>query len=126
MKGQGTPLERKKKIHYKFPPNCPSVAVSLSSEKGSKPNTLLSLNDPKCFLGASLQPATFWSKTLQVYFENQSWLQNLSPSCMSGRSTAGVKNWPKVHQRFNAMCESHTGAAPGLARGFSANASCSL
>lgn len=31
----------KKKVHYRFPPNCLSVAASLSSEKGSKPAQML-------------------------------------------------------------------------------------
>ena len=50
--------------------------------------------DPQRFSGASLKPASFWSETLQVSFEKQSWSQDLSRSSMSGNATLGVKNWP--------------------------------
>lgn len=49
--------------------------------------------DAQRFSGVSLNPALFWSETLQVCFEKQSWSQHCSPSSMAGDSTVGMKNW---------------------------------
>lgn len=50
---------------FRFPPNCPSMAVSVSSEKDSKPNTLLSLEGK-----ATMIPSVSWVHHLnQLPFE---------------------------------------------------------
>ena len=55
--------------------------------------------DLQHFSGASLQPASLLSETLQISFEKQSLSQHRSPSCTSGDSTVGLRNRAGAHVR---------------------------